>query len=589
MAAYGRRMSGIGEQKTTGGTLVVRSLLDAGIEEVFTLHGGHLDAFYAAAADSPLRITDTRHESTAGHAADAYARQSGRPGVCVVTSGPGFTNVVTAITNAYLDAVPVLFIIGASPLREAETNSLQGGFDQIAMATPVTKWAHRVTEVSRLPELIAQALRTACAGRPGPVLIEVPIDVLFRPVDEGSVRFPAPVRLPPAPEPAQVAVDEALALLEQAARPVLLAGGGVHLSGCEAEVLAFAERTNVPVFTPNKADGVVPANHPLWGGGFIHLGFLGPVTGQVPDVVMLVGSRAGLFTGGRASAFPGAKLIQIDLEAAELARIHDVDVPILADCGAAMIAFERRARERSWPDRSEWLAVIHAVHGAPAQIFPDPATPSGRIHPHYAAQAVVDAAPDRTVFVLDGGETGFWVDPVLRPSERRSVVRIGYLGGLGVGPGFAVGARRADPSRPVIQVTGDGAVGLHLADFDTMARHDLPIVTVIFNNASWGMSLHGQEAVYGESGVVASRLADSDYELAAQAFGLYSERVTRLEDIGDAIGRAFASGRPACLNVEIDASVVHPLTTLMVGDVNATNEIVVPYYENIPLTQGVMA
>jgi len=173
-----------------GGAMLIRVLRQAGIDTLFTLHGGHLDAILQAAADDGMRLIDTRHEQAAGHAADGWARTTGRPGVAIVTAGPGMTDCVTAIANAYLDCVPTLFIAGAAPLREAETMPLQGGLDQVAMVTPITKWAHRVTHTERIPDLVAQALRVAVSGRPGPVFLELPIDVLFSRVEESRVAFP---------------------------------------------------------------------------------------------------------------------------------------------------------------------------------------------------------------------------------------------------------------------------------------------------------------------------------------------------------------------------------------------------------------
>ena len=196
--------------KVDGGELLVRVLERAGIDTIFTLHGGHLDAILQAAKARGLKLIDTRHEQAAGHAADGWARTTGRPGVAVVTAGPGFTDCVTAIANAYLDCIPTLFIAGAAPLREAETLPLQGGIDQVAMVTPITKWAHRVTHTERIPDLAVQALRIATTGRPGPVFLELPIDVLFARVDEESVKLPERIRPEFAPAPAPAGIEKAL-------------------------------------------------------------------------------------------------------------------------------------------------------------------------------------------------------------------------------------------------------------------------------------------------------------------------------------------------------------------------------------------
>ena len=565
-----------------GGELLARAMRTAGVDRVFTLHGGHLDAFLVACKPNGIRLIDTRHEASAGHAADAYARMTGKPGVCVVTSGPGFTNAYTAIANAYLDSIPVLFVVGAPPIRETETNPLQGGIDQIAMAVPVTKWAHRVTNTERIPELVDLALRHAVSGRPGPALLEVPIDIMFRPVEESTTRAQTSSLGVVAPGPAASQVESALELLESAQRPIIISGGGAVMSGSGPELTELAELLNAPVFIPNKGDGIIPASHPLSAGGLIPLGLTNQMVG-VPDVVIIAGCRTGLLTGGRESSFPGADIIHIDLDFAEIGRLQNVAIPIVADCKQTLSAMVKLARTRSFPDSSQWAKEVAAVKDFHRAVYTDPTTSSGRIHPYFAAQAVVSAAPDDTVFVLDGGEAPEWAAFHIQVDRPSSVLRLGYLGCLGVGPGFAIGGQIAEPDRPVLLITGDGAAGFNIQEFDTMVRHGLPIVTVVFNNLTWGMSIHGQTAVYGEPGVVVSELVDSAYEQVAVAFGGYGERVDRLEDLEDAVRRAFDSGKPACINVSIDPELVHPLTTAMLGDVTSTTEIVVPYYENLPL------
>jgi len=216
--------------RVNGGEILVRVFEQHGVDVVFTLHGGHLDAIYQAARGRPLRWIDTRHEQAAGHAADGWARTTGRVGVALVTAGPGVTDVVTAVTNAYLDCIPTLFLGGAAPLRDAETLPLQGGFDQVALMRPITKWAHRVTHTHRIGDLVAQALRVATTGRPGPVFLELPIDVLFGTADEAQVMIPRHLRPDAAPAPSPAAADRAIARLAQAERPVILAGGGLRLS-----------------------------------------------------------------------------------------------------------------------------------------------------------------------------------------------------------------------------------------------------------------------------------------------------------------------------------------------------------------------
>ncbi len=569
----------------TGGELLARALREAGVTEVFTLHGGHLDAFLSACEPNGLRVTDTRHESSAGHAAEAYARLTGRPGVCVTTSGPGFTNTYTAIANAWLDAIPVLFVVGAPPLREQELNVLQGGFDQIEAARTVTKWAHRATNGERIPELVALALRHATTGKPGPVLLEVPIDVMFRPVPESWARMPAFPTDIPRPEPTSSSVAAAADALVAAERPVMVLGGGAMLSRCADEVLALAERMSIPVFNTNKGDGLLPATHPLYGGGTAPLLSLAAFGVGQPDVVVLAGCRQGMFTGGRGRLLADAAVIQIDVDAAEIGRIHDVAVPLVADCRQALRAIVAElARRGATAGASTWVAGATGVKAFHEHLYgQDTSTTSGRMHPYFAAKNIMAALPGDAILIMDGGESATWVDFFTAADRPDSVLRIGYLGTLGVGQGFAIGASRAFPDRPVVLVTGDGAVGFHIAEFDTMVRHDMPVVTIVFNNKGWGMSIHGQSAVYGAPGIVASRLADSAYEQTAIAFGGAGERVDKLEDLGDAMKRALDSDRPYCINAAVDGEIVHPITTALLGDLQATDAVVIPYYENLPL------
>ena len=224
---------------------------------------------------------------------------------------------------------------------------------------------------------------------------------------------------------------------------------------------------------------------------------------------------------------------------------------------------------------------MRRARDAHAVQFADPTTASGRMHPYHASKAIIDALPDDVTYVLDGGENAPWASYHLKARDAGDVLRIGYLGCLGVGQGYALGAHAAKP-RTTVLLTGDGAVGFNLQEFETMVRHGIPILTIVYNNTVWGMSIHGQEAVYGEDGVVISRLADSDYHAVCEALGGYGERVSSLDDIPGAVQRALDSGLPACLNLEIDPEVVHPTTTRLLGDVDNPDEIVVPYYSNFP-------
>lgn len=581
--------------KVTGGALLARTLQAANVREVFTLHGGHLDAFLIACRDHGIRLTDTRHEASAGHAAEAYARATGEIGVAVVTAGPGFTNAYTAIANAFLDRMPVLFIVGAPSSREGDLNALQGGIDQIAAASHVTKWAYRVTNGARLPEVIEQAIRRATTGAPGPVLIEVPIEVMFTPISPPE-RVDTLKNFKPetGPAPAPEQVSDLLDRLVNARHPVIIAGGGATLSRSGEALLALAELSGVPVVTQNKADGIMPQDHPLYGGTAVSVP-VAAALGKQTDLVVLLGTRIGLFTGGRYGLIPqDATLIQIDIDGTEPGRGGPVDLAITADCRQALLALIEGGRKNSWPDFSEWAATLRAARTLTHQQWESvPAhAEDGVLHPFHAAKALAAALPKDAVIVCDGGESSIWMRDHIRPEGTGASLITGYLGTLGVGQGFAIGAARAFPDRPVVLFAGDGGVGFHLQEFDTMVRHGMNVHTVVLNNACWGMSQNGQDLIYGHDKRAVVELADSAYEKVAQALGGHGVRVERLDEVGPALTAAIASGKPSCINVRIDGRVINPVTMGMVGikpksaakDVGAStkeDKVVIPYYDNV--------
>src|SRR5262245_42374402 len=249
----------------TGGELVVRTLLRAGVRHVFGLHGAHLETIFQSLAAHGIPIIDTRHEVAAGHAAEGYARAARTLGVAMVTAGPGFTNAITSMANAYLDRTPVLYLSGSAALRDAETNTLQAGIDQVSIARPITKWAHQITTPAQIPRLVAQAIRMATSAPTGPVLLDLPIDVLIAPIEADSVKIPPHVILNSPAAPPAGAVEVALELLRSAKRPIVMVGAAAWQADAGPELRTFVERAGIPVFSDFQAHGLLPSSHPLWG------------------------------------------------------------------------------------------------------------------------------------------------------------------------------------------------------------------------------------------------------------------------------------------------------------------------------------
>jgi len=553
--------------KITGGELLVRTLLRANVKHIFGLHGAHLETIFQSCLDHRIPITDTRHEVAAGHAAEGYARSTRTLGVAMATAGPGFTNIITSIANAYLDRTPVLYITGSSGLSEAETNTLQSGLDQVGIATPITKWAHRITVAETIPRLVAQAVRLATSGPMGPVLLDMPMDVLGAQVEESSVAVSDTVLLDSRPMPERRAIDEALRLLTQAARPVILVGVGAYMSGAEDELRAFAERTGTPVFSDFQAHGLLPSNHPLYGGTFHKMADLSRPD-ERPDVVLAVGVRFGLFTLGMSDLVVplASKLIHVEIDPKEIGRLRSVAVPMVADPRETLRAMNASAKSHTWPDRARWQqTVCTAKTERSKRAEKDLQRTEEPIHPLQAVRAIVDSLAENAIVVGDGAEAYHWMNEAIRQNHPGSYITHGFLGAVGSGLGLAIGAQVAHPKRPVLCLVGDGAIGFTIAEFDTMVRHRLPIVVVVMNNHSWAASQHFQEIVSGKNRLNATELRDANYHEVAAAFGCFGQRVRQIQELGPAIKAAFASGRPACLNVAIDLAPLPPELHLLMS------------------------
>lgn len=550
-----------------GGQIVVEVLKRFQVTTAFTLHGGHLDSIYQAARDAGIRVVDTRHEQGAGFAASAFARSTGKLGVALVTAGGGITNVVSAVANANVDCVPMLVIGGAPSLRDLDCLPVNAGVDQMGLMKPITKWAVQVPHISRLADLLGLAMRKAQSGRPGPVYVEIPIDVAFAEVEDGSVRYLDGERAVTRAAPAQGAVGRVLDMLAQAERPAIMAGGGVLYSRCAKELREFAELANIPVLTNAKSRGALPSDHPLWARGFATLAPAG-AKGLAPDVILVLGARFGIYTGGQRKSFlpPNAKVIQVDIEPAEAGRIRDPELAIAADCGEMLRALLANGRAKRWSTNAAWVRDFCAVGSASKSTFAEAAAAmKDAIHPFLLVSELAAAAPRDAVFCLDGGESHSWIDTTAHTDELGRWLGHGYVGSMGEGLPLAVGAQVANPGRKVILFTGDGSIGFNFAEFDTLVRHKLPVVVVIANDGLWGMSAHGQDLMYGDGKRMVSELGAVRYDLAAQGFGCHAEFVRSPSELGTALRRAIDSGKPACVNVLTNPAVMHPITQRFVG------------------------
>lgn len=547
-----------------GGTLVVETLVAAGVEAIFGLHGAHVEPVFQACLDHGVRVVDTRHEAAAGHAAEGYARTGRRLGVAVVTAGPGFANVVISLTNASVDRTPVLYLSGAAPLDDPQSNILQSGIDQLAVAAPLAKWAHRVTHTADIPRMVAQAVRVATTAPMGPVYLEIPTDVMH-----GTAAV-APWPLTPlatngAPDVATL--DHVLQLIATAERPLLLAGASLHHGAAEAALRELAETTGVPVFAEYEAMGLLPASHPLFGGTTWQLPRL--VAEHQPDLVVSLGVRFGWDAPGFRQAVT-ARVVHVDHDAAELGKLVPVELGIVADPAATARALATRARAGAVKRAAEadvaaaadgadraadavraaWAGTVRATMAEVRRAVADARAEVG-LHAAEAAGIICRAIGPDALVVADGAFTKHWFDDVVMPDQPGGYLTHGRLGAMGVGMGMAVGAQVAAPRRRVVLVTGDGSVGFNLAEFDTMVRHGLPIIVVVLNNHGWAACRVLQTAQRGADRIVGTALGAARYDQVMAAFGGDGARATTTDELQTALDKALTGDRPTCIEVEL--------------------------------------
>ncbi len=545
-----------------GGLLAARALADAGVEVVFAVPGGHVLHLLDGCREVGIRVVDTRHEGAAALAAEGYALATGRPGVAVVTAGPGFANSLIGLLDAGVWCVP-LVLIGGRTGRDKEGRGAVMDVDQAAVAAPVAKHTVRCTHPGRIPHAVGEALHHARAGAPGPVYLEIPMDVYAAEVDPSTVEnggFPSE---PPRPAGAPSAIEEARALIDGAERPVLLAGTGAHFSRAGAALADAAEALGVPVVTASAARGVLSDDHPWCLGSIVHAG--GALL--LANVVVVLGSAFNAnLAFGRSPLFSDAQqVIQVDLRPEAIGGNRRPEVAIAGNVTEVLQALALDAGgptddRVSWRDQAVEIAGhLRATWDEQIAGYDGPG-----VHTGAAARTLMDVARqhagDDLTVVVDGGDALAWgiaYAPASGPG--RLLTTTTALGSLGVGVPFALAAKAARPDDLVVLLTGDGSFGLAAMELDTAVRHDLPIVCVVSNNAGWGDVSHEQDAWFGPGRHVASELRATRYDQLATALGAHGEHVEDLADLEPALTRAIESGRPAVVNVTTDPDILSDL------------------------------
>lgn len=564
-------------QMVHGGRLIAKTLAREGIDTLFTLCGGHIAAIYDGCLDEGVRVVDVRHEQTAGHAADGWARLTGKPGVVAVTAGPGLTDAVTAIATARRSGVPMVVLGGAGPRVFRDMGSLQD-MDHVELMRPICKWATTVTETRRLGEYITVALRKAQSGVPGPVFLELPLDVLMEMVDLDKVAMPVSYRTSARIAPDPIDLSRALALLSEAERPVAVVGSQLRWSRQPVETLAaFMQATGVPTFVNGMARGLIDPDGPQF------LNRARKYALKNADLVLIFGTpfdfrlsygQSDKIVAGSQSGTAGslmlnlaapvihkdARIVQVDLDGDEIGRnrTRGVEVGLVADTG---LVLEALATVGGAERRAAWNAAVRADETSKwdkmLREIDEGAGPDDPPNPLRVCAEVDRFVRPGDVVIGDGGDFVGTAAYVMKPFGVSTWMDPGPLGTLGVGPGFALAAKAVRPGSRVVIMFGDGSFGLHAMELEAMQRQGLPVVAVIGNDAGWTQILRGQRDFYGDKRIVATRLAHTRYEKICDCFGGHGEWVESTSALVPALERAFAAadaGRVAVVNVKLSES-----------------------------------
>ena len=551
-----------------GGHLFIRCLKQEGVKRVFTIVGDTILPLVDAAADEGIEFIDTRHEGAAMHMADGYARITGEPAVAIFTGGPGFSNAISGLPAIYTSESPVIFVAGCAELPEKGMTTFQE-VDQVSMAAPVTKGSWLIHDRKRIPEYVATAFRTAMSGRPGPVHLTLPIDIQDQPISEEELPpyLPQEYRNMGRAQGDPALIQEAAALLRQAQRPVIIVGNPARYTATQEQLEALVEATGIPSFTVEQARGMIDDEHPLCFG--YADGALNRAARRFreADVVLLLGKRLDhRYRYGQIFG-PEAKLIQADPAPAEIGRNRGVAVGLLGDLGAITEQLTAAAGpagrgQSSKADISAWVSQLSQDREAWLDELRSAATGEEPMHPLDVFTGIEHLIDEDTFIILDGGDYVQWGRSYFSARKPGRFLRLGPLGHLGGGIPYGMAAKLAHPESKVLVFCGDGSFGFYPMEYDTCIRHNLPITTVMGNDATWGIDKTFQVAYYGRA--VGTDLRFIRYDQVVEAIGGYAEYVEKPAEVAPAVERAINSGRPSLVNVAVRSG-ASPLAAAMIN------------------------
>ena len=531
----------------TGSQILVDALIREGVEYLFGIPGGVVLPLFDVLFESPIKFILTRHEQGAGHAADGYARATGKVGVCLATSGPGATNLTTAIATAFMDSIPIVAITGQVKTFLIGNDAFQEA-DIIGITRPITKHSYLVKDVKDLARIVKEAFFIANTGRRGPVLIDLPVDVTMEKCEEV---IPAEVELPgykPRYEGNIRQIKHAAEVINSSKQPVVYTGGGIITSECSKELLGLSEKGNLPVTTTLMGLGGFPEDHNL------SLGMLGmhgtayanfAVTES--DVLIAIGARFDDRVTGKIDEFaPHAKIIHIDIDPASIGKTVRVDIPVVGD---AKNILQELNKYIHFTERKEWLDKIRLWKEKNPLSYKN----SGNvIKPQYVIEQICDAAKGNAIITTEVGQNQMWAAQYFTFTKPRTFLSSGGLGTMGYGFPAAIGAQLGCPDKIVVDIAGDGSIQMNIQELSTVARLNIPVKIAILNNGYLGMVRQWQELFYNRRYSGVNLNGNPDFVKLAEAYGAKGFLVEKKEAVRPTIEKAFAIKGPVIMDFRID-------------------------------------
>ena len=549
----------------SGGHLVAKALKNEGVDTIFTLCGGHIIDIYDGCLDEGIRIIDVRHEQTAAHAADGYARQTGRLGCVVTTAGPGCTNAITGVATAFRSESPILHIGGQSSLTQHKMGSLQD-LPHVDMMTPITKFASGVFSTERVADMISMAARECFSGAYGPSYLEIPRDVLDAEVPAARAVIPKPgsyrASVKSIGDPADI--EKLADILVKAERPAVLLGQQVWSSRAHEEAISFVRALDIPAYMNGASRGMLPQSDPH------HFDRTRSDAFKNADVILIVGTPFDFRMGYGKRISKEATLVQIDQSYATIGKNRDISLGLAGDPGVILAAVSQAVTGRidngARQQRQKWMAELREIEATKLEkLMPMFTTDQNPIHPYRLAYEINEFLGEDTIYIGDGGDIVTISAQAVRPRNPGQWMDPGALGSLGVGTGFSMAAKLAHPNKEVVCLYGDGAFGMTAFDMETAQRFGAPYLAVIGNNSAMNQIRYGQLTKYGEErGDVGNKLGDVPFSKFGDMIGGYGEEVTEASQIQPAMQRAreaiAKSGKCAVVNVWVDPNEYAPGT-----------------------------